>query len=311
MNNLKNLETRLAAAKKSKDLFLIPLLEGAISKEKKRLEKTPLQLAKEENKELKKEGKTLIGEFESEQKFLFNRFNFYKKINVNYPRLNKVANTLQKFENDGFQVINLIGLINFNKAINCLETGAKFSGAQVFSLVVDYLSLTDKKRAEADEIAQKINAEFLSVKVASKVSFVNFQNICEIFNDKAKGRIFEISSLKYDPKRFENESLYSELQTLFTDKDGDKVGTKFSKYLLDTFGIHDKTAVLNILVNKEIPKGTILIDYLEAKREKLIKEAAKAAKEAKAAAAAKAAKEAKEAKEAAAAKAAAAATETA
>lgn len=269
MNSLKNLETRLVAAKKAKDLFLIPLIEGLISKEKKRLEKTPLQVAKEESKELKKSGKAAIQSFESEQKFLFNRFNFYKKINSNYPELNNVANTLQKFENKGFHVINLIGLINFNKAVNCLENGAKFSGSQVFSLVVDYLALTDKKRSEVDETAQKINAEFLSVKVSQRVNFVNFQNICEIFNDKAKGRVFEVASLKYNPKRFENENLYAELQSLFTDKDGDNVGVKFSKFLLNTFGIRDKTTLLNVLVNKEITKDTTLIDYLEAKREKL------------------------------------------
>lgn len=269
MENLKNLETSLTKAKKEKNQVLISLLEKAIIQEKKKLEKTPLQVAKEANKELKKSGKLAIQSFENEQKFLFNRFNFYKKINVSYPELNEVSKTLQEFENKGHKVINLLGLISFPKAVNCLENGAKFSGAQVFSLVVDYLTLSEKKQSEVDEKAEKINTEFLNTKLTGKVNFVNFKNICEIFDKKATGKSFEIASLKYNPKRFENESLYSELQALFIDKDGDKVGTKFSKYLLDNFGIHDKTSLLNILVNKEIPKETVLIDYLEKKRAKL------------------------------------------
>lgn len=276
MENLKNLETSLLKAKKEKNQVLISLLEKEISKEKKKLEKTPLQVAKEANKELKKSGKLAIQSFENEQKFLFNRFNFYKKINLNYPELNKVANTLQEFENKGYKVINLLGLISFSKAVNCLENGAKFSGAQVFSLVVDYLTLSEKRQSEVDGKAEKINTEFLNTKLTGKVNFVNFKNICEIFDKKATGKSFEIASLKYNPKRFENENLYAELQSLFTDKDGDKLGTRFSKFLLDNFGINDKTSLLNILVNKEIPKDTILVDYLEMKRAKLA--AAQAAK---------------------------------
>lgn len=271
METLKNLETSLTKVKKEKNTILVQLLEKAINQEKKKLEKTPLQLAKENAKELKKNGKLAIQAFENEQKFLFNRFNFYKKINTNYPELDDVAKALQEFEEKGNKVINLLGLISFSKAVNCLENGAKFSGSQVFSLVVDYLTLNEKKQAETDEKAEKINAEFLSVKNSSKVSFVNFKNICEIFDKKATGKIFEIASLKYNPKRFENESLYSDLQSLFTDKDGDKVGTKYNKFLLDSFGIHDKTSLLNILVNKEIPKETTLNDYLEMKRDAQIK----------------------------------------